>query len=50
MVDIGDMLAVRANFSEPVGAASCRYDVNCNGIIDVGDQLAVRAAYGARLP
>lgn len=50
MVDIGDMLAVRANFSVPVGAASCRYDVNCNGIIDVGDQLAVRAAYGARLP
>ncbi|HCA46175.1 MAG TPA: hypothetical protein DEP45_02100 [Armatimonadetes bacterium] len=49
-VDIGDMLAVRANFSVAVTGASCRYDVNCNGIIDVGDQLAVRATYGARLP
>jgi len=49
-VDIGDMLAVRARFGQPVNETNCRYDINCNGVIDIGDMLAVRARFGHSLP
>jgi len=49
-VDIGDMLAVRGRFGQPVDETTCRYDVNGNGTIDIGDMLAVRARFGHSPP
>ena len=50
IVNVGDMIGVRAHIGMPIDEETVKYDINQDGNINVGDLISIRARSGNTLP